>query len=288
MVGDALWMGTIAGSASGARTDAEAALRDGTALRAKLGHYLGGMFHFEGEWYWGVDRLHHLETRLRAQGLAAKPAAPLIAPFQEMTLDGPRARTPPLIEFWFSFRSPYSWISAPRLHRLAAHYGATVQWRFILPMVMRGLPVPTIKSRYIVLDVKREAELLGLPYGTMVDPVGAGAERALAVLHRAIQRGRGAQFAESGLKAPFADGIDLASDAGLLKAALRAGLTKADVTAALADTSWRAVAEENRQALFAAGLWGAPSYRVNGLPAHWGQDRLWALEEDVKAVIAAS
>lgn len=30
-----------------------------------------------------------------------------------------------------------------------------------------------------------------------------------------------------------------------------------------------------------AGLWGAPTHRVNGKPAHWGQDRLWALEEDI-------
>jgi 2-hydroxychromene-2-carboxylate isomerase len=146
--------------------------------------------------------------------------------------------------------------------------------------------VPRVKSRYIVLDVKREAALLGLPYGTMVDPVGRGAERALAVLHYAIAKGRGAEFAESGLKAPFADGIDLGSEAGLLQAAQRAGLSAHDVKTALADPSWRAVAEENRRALFDAGLWGAPTYRVNGLPAHWGQDRLWALEEDIQRIIA--
>lgn len=284
-VGTAIWSG---GAIEGAQdANAEAALADGEALRRKLGHYLGAMFQFEGEWYWGVDRLHHLEARLREQGLDRAPSAPPIAPFQEMSLDGARAAKPLTIEFWFSFRSPYSWIAAPRLHRLARHYGAQVDWRFILPMVMRGLPVPPMKSRYIVLDVKREAELLGLPFGTMVDPVGRGAERALAVLHRAVQKGRGAQFAESGLKAAFADGIDLASDNGLRRAALRAGLAETDVAAALADPSWRDAAEANRKALFDAGLWGAPSYRVNGLPAHWGQDRLWTLEEDLKAVIAA-
>ena len=34
-------------------------------LRDKLGHYLGGMLYYEGEWYWGIDRLYHLEQRLR-------------------------------------------------------------------------------------------------------------------------------------------------------------------------------------------------------------------------------
>ena len=32
----------------------------GNNLRNKLGHYSGAMFYYEGEWYWGVDRLYHL------------------------------------------------------------------------------------------------------------------------------------------------------------------------------------------------------------------------------------
>lgn len=283
----ALWQGA-ASNAPALGEDATARMMaEGDALRRSLGHYLSGMFYFDGEWYWGVDRLHHLETRLRHEKLVRVPALPRIAPYQEMALDGaPATGAKPTIEFWFSFRSPYSYIAAPRLHKLAAHYGAEVRWRFILPMIMRGLPVPPAKTRYIMLDVKREAELLRIPYGTMVDPRGEGIHRALAVLHHAIQMGKGAAYAESGLAAAFTDGIDMATDKGLMWTAKRAGLSEADVEAALADESWRPVAEENRKALFDAGLWGAPTYRVNGGPAYWGQDRLWLLEEDLKAVIA--
>ena len=39
----------------------ESALEVGTQRRTALKHYSGGMFHYEGEWYWGVDRLHYLE-----------------------------------------------------------------------------------------------------------------------------------------------------------------------------------------------------------------------------------
>lgn len=284
-VGQGLWRGDpVAAPEAGA----EQALAEGAALRARLGHYLGGMFQFEGEWYWGVDRLHHLEARLRAEGLAVDPTVPLVAPFQEMALDGGPGDSAPVIEFWFSYRSPYCHIAVARLHRLAAHYGATMRWRVILPMIMRGLPVPRAKSRYIMLDVKREAEILGLPFGTIVDPVGAGIFRANAVTHRAIQLGKAASFVESGFQAVFADGIDLATDNGLLQTARRAGLTDEDVRIALADDSWRAVAEENRKALLEAGLWGAPTYRVDDMPAHWGQDRLWALEEDLQAAIAGT
>lgn len=93
---------------------------------------------------------------------------------------------PPTVEAWFSFRSPYSWLFMPRIRALTKAYGAKLELRPILPMVMRGLAVPRIKTIYISLDCKREAERLGLPFGRIVDPVGAGAERALAVLHHAM------------------------------------------------------------------------------------------------------
>jgi 2-hydroxychromene-2-carboxylate isomerase len=143
------------------------------------------------------------------------------------------------------------------------------------------LPVPPIKTRYIVLDTKREAGRVGLPFGRIVDPVGAGAERALAVLHHIAPLGRGDAFAELGLKGAWADGIALADEAGLDDVAGRAGISEIQVAAALADDSWRAATEANRAALFDAGLWGAPTFRVNGGVAHWGQDRLWALEADL-------
>jgi 2-hydroxychromene-2-carboxylate isomerase len=292
-VGRALWKGdarTLRGwEAVAAEPDETAtAIAVGAAERQRRGHYLGAMFHFEGEWFWGVDRLSHLEARLAEMGRDSDPGAPPIAAWGDLRLATPPANAAPtVIEMWFSFRSPYSWLALPRVRRLAAHYGARLELRYILPMVMRGLPVPPAKSRYIVLDAKREADRCGLPFGRIVDPVGAGAERALAVLHHAVPLGLGAEFAELALRGAWADGIALAEDEGLYDVARRAGLTDAQVAAALADESWRAAAEANRAALFQAGLWGAPTCRVNGGPAYWGQDRLWALEEDLVSAQAS-
>ena len=283
-VGAALFTSALTQANAGALADTAATeqrLAAGDAERLRLRHYLGGMMNFEGEWYWGVDRLNHLEERLAGIGRDRKRGTPMLAPFRDMTLGPVPAGSPVMIEAWFSFRSPYSWIAFPRLRTLARHYGATLKLRYILPMVMRGLPVPPMKTLYIALDTKREAERVGLPYGTIIDPVGKGAERCLAVLHKAVALGKGEDFAELGMRAAFADGIAVATRSGLYDVARRAGLTDAETTAALADETWRVTAEENRAALFDAGLWGAPTYRVNGGDAHWGQDRLWALEEDV-------
>ena len=79
--GAALWRGDRARLEALAResgvTDlatARAALEAGSRLRERLGHYLGGMLYYGGEWYWGVDRLHFLERRLHvARASRARP-----------------------------------------------------------------------------------------------------------------------------------------------------------------------------------------------------------------------
>jgi 2-hydroxychromene-2-carboxylate isomerase len=257
----------------------------GDALRKKLGHYLSGMFYFEGEWYWGVDRLHFLEERLREARLAKDKNAPLIAPVKEVTYAGAKGSAKgATLDYFLSFRSPYTYLAAERVRKLAEYYGATLRLRFVLPMVMRGLPVPGGKRMYIVLDTKREAERLGMPFGKVVDPVGKPTERGLAVLHQAIQAGKGSAFAESFLKGVFAEGIDAGSTTGLNQIAERAGISRDLVAKALKDETWRQAAEANREELFALGLWGVPSFRVNSNAAHWGQDRLWVIEQELQQV----
>lgn len=190
------------------------------------------------------------------------------------------------LDLFFSFRSPYSYIVLPRVFALADHYGARLNLRFILPMVMRGLPVPLSKRLYIVRDTKREATAEGLPFGRIADPLGRPVERGLAILHHALQQdeARGRAFALSFLQGVFAEGIEAGDDRGLGLLAERAGLDGPAALAAIADDGWRAVAEANRQAMVGLGLWGVPSLRF-GESFTWGQDRLWLIED---AMIAAA
>lgn len=265
--------------------DAAPLIGEGDARRTRLGHYLSSVTHYEGEFYWGVDRLHFLEARLKAEGTsAADMDGSALCPVLDPVLPPgtvPRAGSP-RIDFYLSFRSPYTLLAAERIGALASAYGATLRLRPVLPMVMRGLPVPRAKRLYITLDTKREAERHGLRFGTIVDPVGAGVERGLAVLHAAIKRGQGLAFAQSFLRGAFADGIDMTIDAGLATVAARAGIDSPDVAAALADTGWRDAVEANRADLFALGLWGVPSFQVDDRPGWWGQDRLWRVEDDLR------
>jgi len=268
------------------QADAQAAKAAGNALRKQLGHYLGATFFYGGEWYWGIDRLHYLEQRLRDEGLCREPATALLMPVRDIALNSAPAvhtasKPKAQLHYFCSFRSPYTYIALPRVRQLAEHYGAQLQIRYVLPMVMRGLAVPREKSMYIVADVAREAQRVGMPYGFLVDPVGKPVERGYAVLHQAMKTGAGLPFAQSFLQGVWADGIDAGTDSGLYAIATRAGLDKAFVDKALSDDSWRAVAASNRLELLDMDLWGVPSFRVNDLPGYWGQDRLWMVEQDL-------
>ncbi|MEW6205215.1 MAG: DsbA family protein [Pseudomonadota bacterium] len=258
------------------QADVQNHLAQSDALREKLGHYLGGMLYYEGEWYWGIDRLYHLEQRLQALGAQANGAIALLFPADDGLAHAKPLENPPDIDFFFSFRSPYSAIVAPRIFELGRLTGAKVNLRFVLPMVMRGLPVPKVKREYIVYDTAREAHVRGVPFGRLNDPVGKPTERGLALIPFAEQHSKGQEFVLSYMQGVWAEGIDAGSDKGLRKIVERAGLRWEGAQVALQHEAWRERAAANREELFAAGLWGVPSFKM-GSRVVWGQDRLWAL-----------
>ena len=280
------------GSASDAA--ARAACDAGNAERTRRGHYLAAMFWYGGEWYWGVDRLHHLERRLVALGARrAGTGTALLAARPEASRDpAPAAREPLVLECFASLRSPYTYIALERSFDLARRLPVEVVLRPVLPMVMRGLPVPLAKRLYIVLDTKREAEDAGVPFGRICDPVGRPVERCFSLYRWARDRGRAAELMLAFTRASFAEGVDTGTDAGLRIVVERAGLPWNEAREHLdRDEGWREELEANREALFALGLWGVPSYCLRDrsgsvLFSTWGQDRLWLVEAEIRRRLA--
>jgi len=275
-----LWAGVAGEEAVSAATLSSTAahLAAAQALRKRLGHYLGATFYYGGEWYWGIDRLHHLERRLQALGVAREAVDDLMFPPDSDLQQAVAIVNPPPIDFFFSLRSPYSAIVAKRVFDLARLSGARVRLRYLLPMAMRGLPVPPEKRRYISQDTAREAFVRGIPFGRLNDPLGRPTERGLALIPFAERAGKGQEYLLSFMRGVWAEGIDAASERGLRKIVERVGLDWDQARLALKDQVWRQIAEQNRQEMFALGLWGVPSFKV-GDTAVWGQDRLWAVQQ---------
>lgn len=275
-IGKELWAGQLI--AAPLNDFAIRALADGSEMRDKHGHYSGGMLHYGGEWYWGVDRLHFLEDRLRALG-SAKHDTDHICPVPRIGAGSGQSSA--VIDFYASLRSPYTYLAAMQVFELARARGATINIKPVLPMVMRSLPVPTPKRLYIVRDVKRQADRLGLSFGQIADPVGKPVERGMAILFYAMEQGAGEEFLRSFLSGVWADGIDAGKDKGLAKLVERAGLDWQAAKDRLYDQGWQAAAEQNRADMFELGLWGVPSFCIGSLSV-WGEDRLWLIDQELR------
>ena len=252
----------------------------------KLGHYNTAMLYYAGEWYWGVDRLHYLVDRLESLDVAQAPA-PKIASIRQVMQTNLPVRPPdnatalPPLELFYSFRSPYSYLSLSRVFAIADAFGLELRVRPVLPMVMRGMAVPRSKLLYIVFDANREARSNGVRFGKIADPLGRGAERCLAVFQLAQSQGRAREFVLSAGEAVFGRAVDVATDRGLKAVCEQAGLRWSEASRALADEGWREVAEDNRRDMMDSGSWGVPTLRLGDFVT-WGQDRVWLLAHQLE------
>jgi len=249
------------------------------ALR-KAGHYQGAMLHYNGTWYWGIDRLPYLEAALAAELGGA--AAPVVAPRPEAERGALALSAKPLTcELWFSFRSPYSYLALERIEDVLAPYGVPLVLKPVPPIGARGVEVPTVKRLYVVRDAKREADRLGIPFGELCDPLGKGIDHCLAIAHWAASRGQLLAFARSAMRGIWAEALDVAEYVDLRHIVERAGLSWADASAALADPEAAKAAQANAAELTVYSLVGVPSLRCGDFIA-WGQDRFALLADRLR------
>jgi 2-hydroxychromene-2-carboxylate isomerase len=307
---------TAAWALAAANKEAQRMLHIGSRIRMRLGHYSGGMFWHAGDWYWGVDRLDHLERRLialgtkRSNGMArastSRPVSPSASsPTPGGLRDTPRFARPAIdpgpirndgrleLEIFPSLRSPYTAMIFDKSLALARDAGIPVTLRPVMPMVMRGVPAPAAKGIYIMLDAKREADALGIPFGNMYDPIGKAVLRGFSLWPFARDRGRGAEYIAAFLRAAFVLGQPTGTDAGLRRVVEEAGLAWADARPFVDTETYRDELEANRKLLYEElGLWGVPSYRLRGPAGEpdlcvWGQDRLWLVAAEIRRRLAA-
>jgi 2-hydroxychromene-2-carboxylate isomerase len=181
------------------------------------------------------------------------------------------------LEFFFSFRSPYSYLAGPRGFALPERFDIELAFRGVIPMAMRGQSVPREKGLHTLRDVAREAQRLGMPFGRIHDPLGEGAMRCLSVSEHAVDVGREREFVLAASRAIWGEAVDVSSDEGLRALCERAGLSWAACLTALSDPAIRARVEANTAALGELGHWGVPVFVLAG-ELFWGQDRIEDLE----------
>jgi len=278
-VGEALWQGdekAVRRLCVAADID-EQELVENENLLKKLGHYASATVYYGGEFYPGLDRLDHLERRLNKLGIGDGEVHFELTRLWRYGLEAmEKSVSGRLVELFFSVRSPYSHLSLQLASELVELSGVRLKLRPVLPMRMRGMPVPPAKGRYILFDTSREARLENVPFGKIVDPLGLATEKALALGMSISDSADQLAFFKAFTLGVWSDGIDGSTKEGMVTILHNAGLDLNLIGRSLSEEQWRAEEDRNRQMLLAGGAWGVPTFRV-GSETLWGQDRMWAV-----------
>jgi 2-hydroxychromene-2-carboxylate isomerase len=189
------------------------------------------------------------------------------------------------IHFYFDFSSPYSYIANEWLDALAARHGRSVRRHAMLlgaTFQAAELKSPVsypLKGEYSVRDFDRSARFEGVPCSLpKVFPIPTqNAARIFWWLAETRGEEAAAAWARAGLRAVFVQGVVL-NDVEALKAlAAENGIAPDEAEAVWNDPVWKARLKRANDEAVAAGVFGAPFFRIDGEP-FWGNDRQLQIE----------
>jgi 2-hydroxychromene-2-carboxylate isomerase len=184
------------------------------------------------------------------------------------------------IEFWFSIGSTYTYLSVTRIAEVARETGATFFWQpFSVRRIMREMdnvpfpPSKQVKVDYMWRDIERRAQDYGFtakvpaPY-----PLGEfDLANCVAVL--AMQEGWCEDYVRATYRRWFVDGQEAGSEPNLSQTLEEIGQNVARVLERAGDLDIEAAYVEQTDRAQRAGIFGSPSYIVDG-EVFWGDDRL--------------
>ncbi|MCX7892992.1 MAG: 2-hydroxychromene-2-carboxylate isomerase [Burkholderiales bacterium] len=194
---------------------------------------------------------------------------------------------PKTLDYYFTPVSPWTYLGHDRFTHIAAKHGAAVRvkpvdYGRIFP-VSGGLP---LKSRapqrqaYRLVELARFRDHLGIPLNVEprhfpVDPTPA----AVAIIAADAAFGAEAAMRLAGgcLRAVWAEERDIADTAEIAAIALEQGVDAQRLMRAEAAAAARAKFDAYTEEAIARGVFGAPSYVLDG-EIFWGQDRLEFLD----------
>ncbi|HEY1103612.1 MAG TPA: 2-hydroxychromene-2-carboxylate isomerase [Burkholderiaceae bacterium] len=187
------------------------------------------------------------------------------------------------IDYYFAPQSPYTYLGHARLVALATEVGAAVR---VLPVDLGGKVFPVSggvplgqrapqRQAYRLVELQRFSSFLGLPLNPQPKffPV-AGDDAARLIIAVDLHDGAGAALRLTGaiLTAVWVRDQNIAHPDTLATLLADSGLPAARLEQAHSQAVQERYEANTRQAID-AGVFGAPSYVVNG-EIFWGQDRL--------------
>ena len=262
-------------------------IEKGNKFRKGNGYYSSSSFYYEGESYWGVDRLNHLENRLIDLGLKRTDTDEYIINRKSNKNYLSNQTNKLNLTIYPSLNSPYTYICFPRVRDIIEKYPVNIITKPVLPMLMRGMHIPRYKGKYILGDAAREGRINNIYFNKIYSPLGKPAELAYSLFPIINTHNRGFSYIEKLTIASFHNGVNIGNKAFLKKLVRELDLSWDEIKKDLGKRKWKKVLDENLNEMYEGNCWGVPSFKITDEnyenPFYqWGQDRLWLIEEEIK------
>lgn len=190
------------------------------------------------------------------------------------------------VDFYFDMGSPYSYLAATQIEKVAAKHGATVAWKpFLLGAVFKAtsnsMPAQVAaKARYMLGDLHRWAEIYGVEFNfPPMFPVNS--VKGMRACVAAEEAGKGGPFAVALFRQYWVRGLDPSTPEAIGAAAAEVGLSGDEIVAATETQPIKDKLRANTDRAIELGAFGAPTMVV-GEVMLWGNDRLDMLEHVLK------
>ncbi len=195
------------------------------------------------------------------------------------------------IDYYFSPQSPWTYLGHARFAAIAEAHGATVRVKPAdygqIFAISGGLPLgqrAPQRQAYRLVELARFRDELGVPLNLQPKffPV-AGDPSARVIIAADLHAGGAAALRLAGavFAAVWTQERDIANPATLAELLVECGLP-ADLVARAQEPAVQARYDAQTREAIDAGVFGAPSYVVNG-EIFWGQDRLNFLQRRLAA-----
>ncbi len=185
----------------------------------------------------------------------------------------------PSIDCWITLGSTYSYLTVMRLPEVSKRNGVAVRFR---PFNLRRLfdernyfpfPEGSPKTEYMWKDLRRRADMYGIPVADDVPYPAKGSRVATRVALLGLQEGWGDDFIRAAYRAWFQDGLETGSDENLAKSLGEVGQDVQRVTELAASSEIEKEFENATDEARSLGIFGSPTFVV-GDQLFWGDDRL--------------
>lgn len=184
------------------------------------------------------------------------------------------------LKFYFSFRSPYSWLAMYRINFLRDELPVELQLIPVIPPKDKEnfILSDEDKVRYIVKDVNRIASAYGLDI-KWPEPFDTDWVLVHSAYLYAVEQSKGIPFCLAVYRSRFIEGKNVGDESVLRDASAVCGLDADILIEAHVTRKYKKILLQGLKSAGEEGIFGVPYFVYNN-SAFWGNDRLeWLLRD---------